>query len=48
MSTAFDNFVSACLDEKGKPKAPDYKSLMRAKGYLPPYCVNAFTSKKEK
>jgi hypothetical protein len=39
----FDRFVSACMDERGDPKAPAYKDLMRARGYLPPYCENALT-----
>lgn len=43
LSEAFDAFVSACIDESGKPKAPTQQALAKAKGYLPPYCKNAYS-----
>lgn len=42
LSEAFDRFVGACMDEKGKPKAPSAGDLAKARGYLPPYCHNAY------
>lgn len=41
LSKAFDEFIGSCLDADGKPKAPDYKAMMKARGYLPPYCSHA-------
>jgi hypothetical protein len=41
MSRSLDALVGACMDEAGKPKAPDYRELMRARGSLPPYCAHA-------
>jgi len=38
LSLAFDSFVADCIDKAGRPKAPDCKSLMRARGCLLPYC----------
>lgn len=46
LSKALDSFVSSCLNEEGKPKAPDYRAIMQAKACLPPYCDNAFQKKK--
>lgn len=46
LSEAFDEFIGACLDD-GKPKAPDYKAMMKARGYLPTYCKNALAKRKE-
>ena len=40
MGEVLDEFVGACMED-GKPKAPDYKSLMRVRGYLPPGSKNA-------
>ena len=45
LSEEFDDFIGACMDDE-KPKIPDYKSLMRARGYLPPYCKYALAKKK--
>lgn len=45
LSMAFDEFVAACMDENGKPKAPDYRAMMKARGYLPPYCECALSKK---
>jgi hypothetical protein len=48
-SLMFDEFVKECMTEDGKPKEPSYKSLMKARGYLPPYCECALSKKiKEK
>lgn len=41
MAKALDELVSACLDETGKPKAPDRGAVMRAKSMLPPRCTHA-------
>ena len=45
LSEAFDAFVDACLDENGKPKAPDRKAILKAKACLPPYCKHSFKRK---
>jgi len=45
LSKAFDEFISECT-ENGKPKQPSMQALMKAKGYLPQYCENAFRKKK--
>lgn len=37
-----DALVGACLDANQKPKAPDYRTLMAARGALPPSVKNAF------
>jgi len=42
LSEAFDRFVGACMDESGKSKAPSVQELAKARGYLPPYCQNAY------
>lgn len=42
LSEAFDRFVGACMDANGKPKAPSPQELAKARGYLPPYCANAY------
>ena len=44
LSLAFDEFISECLDG-AKQKAPDYRAIMKARGYLPPYCKNAYAKK---
>lgn len=36
MSKQLDRLVGACMDADGKPRAPDYRELMRARGSLPP------------
>lgn len=38
LSEQFDKFIAQCIDINGKPVAPTYKDIMRARGYLPPYC----------
>lgn len=45
MSLALDNLVAACLDENGKPKAPDRKDLMQARSKLPAYCSHTLAPK---
>ena len=45
LSEAFDAFVGSCLDENGKTKTPDYRAIMMARGYLPPYCAHALSKK---
>lgn len=42
MSQALDDLVSACLTENGQIQAPSSKAIAKARGYLPPYCDNAF------
>jgi hypothetical protein len=49
MSIQFNDFIKECMTEDGKPKEPSYKALMKARGYLPPYCECALSKKiKEK
>ena len=48
LSEAFNEFVKACTGKDGKGKAPEYRDLMMAKGYLPPYCSEALSKKKKK
>lgn len=45
MGEVLDELVGACLDGE-KPKAPDYKTLMRARGYLPPGARNGLSKKR--
>jgi hypothetical protein len=42
MTRALDTLVGACMDENGKPKAPERRELMQARGYLPAKCRHAF------
>ena len=46
LSLAFDHFISECMED-GKPRQPTMQALMRARGYLPPYCVHAYKKKGE-
>lgn len=48
LSRAFDEFISCCLDDKENPKAPIKKELMKARGFLPPYCNLALSKGKQK
>lgn len=41
----FNEFVGACLDTDGKPKAPSMKDIMRARACLPARCEHAFKAK---
>ena len=45
LSESFDEFIGSCINEEGKPKEPSYKSIMKARGFLPPYCKNALSKK---
>jgi len=36
----FNDFVGHCMDEDGKPKIPDRKMLMKARGFLSKKCTN--------
>ena len=45
LSEAFDNFIGSCLTDDEKPKMPDHRSLIKARGYLPPYCKHALSKK---
>lgn len=45
LSIQFNEFVKECMTEDGKPKEPSYKALMKARGYLPPYCECALSKK---
>ena len=41
VSRALDDFVGACTDADGKPRAPDRNAVMRARAMLPPACRHA-------
>lgn len=43
MTKALDELAAACMDEKGAPKAPDKKALMKARAMLPGWCANSLT-----
>lgn len=40
MERSTDEFISSCLDEQGKIKAPDRRAIMRIRGMLPKWCKN--------
>jgi hypothetical protein len=46
VTKSFDEFVGKCLDEDGKPKAPNIGAIMKARGCLPSYCKHSFEKKK--
>ena len=48
MSLAMDEFISACIDENGNPRAPLPGDLAKAKAFLPQYCRNAFLRKENR
>lgn len=48
MSNHLDELIASCIDESGKPKAPDMRSVMRARGVLPPYCAMSLSKAKSK
>jgi hypothetical protein len=48
LSEAFNEFISCCLDEFENPKSPTRKELMKARGFLPPYCNLALSKGKQK
>lgn len=43
LSEKFDEFIAECVGTDGKPIAPSQKAIMRARGYLPPYCKMSLT-----
>jgi hypothetical protein len=45
MARALDDLVGACMDDAGKPRAPDRAALMRARSMLPPACRHALPKK---
>ena len=45
LGESFDDFIGECMDEDGKPKAPDQQALAKARGYLPAFCENAYKKK---
>jgi len=42
MSKSLDELVTECLKEGG----PDRRAIAKARGYLPPYCENAYQKRK--
>lgn len=44
MSNALNELIKECKDD-GKPKQPSYGAIMKASGYLPPYCSEALSKK---
>ena len=36
LTQALNDLCAECFDEQGKPKAPDRRALMKARGMLPP------------
>lgn len=45
LSEAFDEFIDECIEPNGQPKAPGMGKIMKARGYLPPYCKNSYQKK---
>jgi len=45
LSTALDELVSACLDEKGSPVAPSKAAIAKARSMLPAKYKNTFVKK---
>lgn len=45
MSRALDTLVGQCMDESGRPKAPNRGDLMRARAMLPPGCTHALSKR---
>jgi len=41
MSEAFNEFIAECMTSDGLGKTPSMGALMKARGYLPPYCDKA-------
>ncbi len=41
MSKALDDLITECLEDGG----PDHRSIAKYRGYLPPYCKNAYIKK---
>lgn len=42
LQNRLDDFIGACMNEEGEPKAPARKDLARMRGYLPRRCKHAF------
>jgi hypothetical protein len=40
MTQELDRLVGACMDEAGRPRAPDRRALMRARSLLPEQCTH--------
>lgn len=45
MTKVLDDLVRDCLDDQEKHKAPSYKALMRARGFLTPACPMSLSKK---
>lgn len=45
MSEAFNDFVTECMSDEGEPKMPTKQALMKARGFLPPYCSQSYKRK---
>lgn len=45
LTEAFDTFISECTDSEGSRYTPSMQAVMKARGYLPPGCANAFKPK---
>ena len=46
LSESFNEFLGACIDENGMPQQPTMQDIMKAKGYLPPYCEHSFKKRR--
>ncbi len=47
VSTKLDELITLCLKEDGNTQAPDRRKLAEMRGYLPPYCKNAYNKKQK-
>jgi len=45
MSNALNELIKECKDNDGKPKEPTYGAIMKASGFLPPYCSEALSKR---
>ncbi len=45
LSNAFDELVTECSDRNWQPRQPGHRAIMKARGYLPPYCKNSYNKK---
>ena len=41
----FDWFIGCCLDENEQPKAPSYREIARARGFMVEGCQTAYAKK---
>ena len=46
LTACIDRFVGECIDDKGEPKAPSRKALMRARAALPERFTHSLIRKK--